>query len=115
MIYKYYEDEDFAEQSMATSPGPLSLMPTKGLGYTKGAQPISGQQPRRPADSGRRTANAAGQTDDYREGVNAFLENANRYSREISISSHPPACFRSRFSTVLFSGTLFTANPQVTP
>lgn len=74
MIYKYYEDEDFAEQSMALA-RTLSLMPTKGLGYTKRAL-------NRSADNsleGQLTVEdelqtAAGQTDDYREGVNAFLE-----------------------------------------
>ncbi|MCB0588070.1 MAG: enoyl-CoA hydratase/isomerase family protein, partial [Phaeodactylibacter sp.] len=74
MIYDYFHDEEFAEKSMEIARR-LSLMPTKGLGYTKRALNHSFDN-----DLERQLAiedqlqSAAGQTEDYKEGVNAFLE-----------------------------------------
>ncbi len=74
MIYAFYDDEDFEEKSMAIA-RTLSLMPTKGLGYTKQALNQSmenGLEGQLALEDQLQTA--AGQTEDYREGVNAFLE-----------------------------------------
>ncbi|MCB0561785.1 MAG: enoyl-CoA hydratase/isomerase family protein [Lewinellaceae bacterium] len=74
MIYHCFPDEGFAEKSMEIARR-LSLMPTRGLGYTKRAlnQSLANNL------EGQLTVedelqSAAGQTEDYKEGVNAFLE-----------------------------------------
>lgn len=74
MIYKIFADAEFAEASWKLAET-LSQMPTKGLGYTKRALNQSLN-----SDLGRQLAiedelqSAAGQTKDYEEGVQAFLE-----------------------------------------
>ncbi|MCO6478472.1 MAG: enoyl-CoA hydratase/isomerase family protein, partial [Phaeodactylibacter sp.] len=68
MIYAYYDDEHFEEKSMAIA-RTLSLMPTKGLGYTKQAlnQSMENGLERQLALEDQ-LQTAAGQTEDYREG-----------------------------------------------
>ncbi len=74
MIYEFYKDEEFAERSWELARR-LSLMPTKGLGYTKRAlnRSFSNELERQLAVEDE-LQSAAGRTEDYREGVNAFLE-----------------------------------------
>lgn len=74
MIYKYFSDETFEEESvkLATT---LASMPTKGLAYTKKALLWScshtlTEQLMNEDKLQQRAAN----TSDYKEGVNAFLE-----------------------------------------
>ena len=74
MIYKVVPDEDFAEKSLEIARR-LSLMPTKGLGYTKRALNHSfDNELREQLAIEDQLQSAAGQTEDYQEGVNAFLE-----------------------------------------
>lgn len=74
MIYEALPDEGFGEKSMEVARR-LSLMPTKGLGYTKRAlnHSLSNSLERQLAVEDE-LQSAAGQTEDYKEGVNAFLE-----------------------------------------
>jgi 2-(1,2-epoxy-1,2-dihydrophenyl)acetyl-CoA isomerase len=74
MIYKAVADADFAAtvEQLSTK---LAAMPTYGLGLTKRALNLSlsnelGQQ----LDVEEELQNKAGQSHDYKEGVNAFLE-----------------------------------------
>jgi 2-(1,2-epoxy-1,2-dihydrophenyl)acetyl-CoA isomerase len=74
MIYKAVLDEEFAStvEHITTK---LAAMPTYGLGLTKRALNLSlsnelGQQ----LDVEEELQNKAGQSHDYKEGVNAFLE-----------------------------------------
>ena len=74
MIYKVLPDENFEQQSFDLALR-LSRMPTRGLGLTKRAIRMSFRN-----DIDKQLAiecelqTAAGQTHDYTEGVNAFLE-----------------------------------------
>lgn len=74
MIYDFFPDEDFEEKSLEIARR-LSFMPTKGLGYTKRAlnQSLDNGLERQLAIEDQ-LQSAAGQTYDYEEGVNAFLE-----------------------------------------
>jgi 2-(1,2-epoxy-1,2-dihydrophenyl)acetyl-CoA isomerase len=77
MIYKIFPDEIFAEESFKIA-NTLSLMPTKGLAFTKQAlnESLSNsfEQQLKTED---RLQFAAAQTHDYGEGVKAFLEKRN--------------------------------------
>lgn len=74
MIYRYFSDEAFAAESwkIATT---LSQMPTIGLGLTKRAlnYSLDNDLERQLAVEDQLQSNA-GQTEDYAEGVQAFLE-----------------------------------------
>ena len=73
MIYKTFSVEEFPAESWKIVET-LSKMPTKGLGYTKRALNQSftnNLQEQLALEDHLQTA--AGNTDDYREGVNAFL------------------------------------------
>jgi len=74
MIYKVFSDEEFAEASMKIA-SKLAKMPTKGLGLTKRLlnQTFSNNLSEQLEQEGIEQT-AAGQTYDYKEGVNAFLE-----------------------------------------
>ncbi len=74
MIYQYFPDELFAEESMKIAVK-LSKMPTKGLGLTKRAfnlSLISDLETQLKTEHELQTI--AGKTYDYNEGVSAFLE-----------------------------------------
>ncbi len=74
MIYKVLPAESFAEDSMAIALK-LAQMPTKGLGYTKRALNESlSNDLERQLFLEIELQDEAGQTSDYQEGVNAFLE-----------------------------------------
>lgn len=74
MIYKYFPDETFAEESWKLVVK-LSKMPTKGLGMTKRALNLSlNNDIEAQAKVEKELQAAAGLTADYSEGVNAFLE-----------------------------------------
>ena len=74
MIYNYFPNEEFEEESwkIATT---LSQMPTVGLGLTKRAlnYSLNNDLERQLAIEDQLQSNA-GQTEDYAEGVQAFLE-----------------------------------------
>src|SRR5690606_809910 len=74
MIYKSVEDENFETEVYAFAEK-LAKMPTKGLGLTKRAlnHSISNNLTEQLAVEGE-LQTLAGQTYDYNEGVNAFLE-----------------------------------------
>ncbi|MDX1940730.1 MAG: enoyl-CoA hydratase-related protein [Saprospiraceae bacterium] len=74
MIYKVFPDEAFLDESWKIA-ATLSQMPTKGLGYTKRAlnQSLSNNLNQQLAIEDE-LQSAAGQTKDYKEGVQAFLE-----------------------------------------
>ncbi len=74
MIYKYFSEEDFSEASLAMA-RKLSNMPTKGLGLTKKAFNTglcNSFEDQLGVEAEYQIA--AGQTYDYKEGVQAFLE-----------------------------------------
>lgn len=74
MIYKSFSDESFAEKSLAIAKK-LAKMPTKGLGLTKKALNLSMNNTlteQLALEDELQTI--AGQSYDYNEGVNAFLE-----------------------------------------
>ncbi|MBD3637630.1 MAG: enoyl-CoA hydratase/isomerase family protein [Crocinitomicaceae bacterium] len=74
MIYKWFPDDQFTEESMAIAKR-LAKMPTKGLGLTKRAlnlTMISDLSTQLKVEEELQTM--AGQTYDYNEGVAAFLE-----------------------------------------
>lgn len=74
MIWKTFPDESFAEESLKLAET-LAQMPTKGLGLTKRALNRAFSQDFAAQLSVEdELQSAAGQTDDYREGVAAFLE-----------------------------------------
>jgi 2-(1,2-epoxy-1,2-dihydrophenyl)acetyl-CoA isomerase len=74
MIYKAFPDEHFAEESMKIAVT-LSQMPTKGLAYTKRALNQSFSNSLEEQLQAEDTLQfAAANTQDYREGINAFLE-----------------------------------------
>lgn len=74
MIYKVFSDETFSENAMNIAKF-LAQMPTKGLAYTKHLLNVSGgndlEQQLQQEDIYQQKA---GQTEDYKEGVKAFLE-----------------------------------------
>ena len=74
MIYKVFPNEEFAEDSMRIA-AKLAKMPTKGLGLTKRLlnQTFSNNLSQQLEQEGIEQT-TAGQTYDYKEGVNAFLE-----------------------------------------
>lgn len=74
MIYKVFADEEFTTESWKIAEA-LSKMPTKGLGYTKRAlnQSFTNDLNRQLMLEDE-LQTKAGNTEDYREGVNAFLE-----------------------------------------
>lgn len=74
MIYKVFPAETFMEEAMKIATK-LSKMPTKGLGYTKRAlnQAMSNSLEEQLALETKLQIQA-GATEDYAEGVNAFLE-----------------------------------------
>lgn len=74
MIYKYFPDETFAAESLKIAET-LAQMPTKGLGYTKKLLNLSFSQTlAEQLLSERDYQILAGETYDYKEGVQAFLE-----------------------------------------
>ncbi len=74
MIYKMFPDEQFEQESKAIAQK-LASMPTKGLGLTKRAlnRSLSNDLEKQLAIEDQ-LQTAASQTEDYEEGVNAFLE-----------------------------------------
>jgi len=74
MIYKYFPDESFATETKQIS-SYLAAMPTKGLAFTKEVLSLSFnnslEQQLQTEDTYQQKA---AQTQDYKEGVNAFLE-----------------------------------------
>ncbi len=74
MIYDYFSSEEFEEKSMGLAKK-LASMPTKGLGLTKRAlnQSLPNTLGEQLALEGE-LQTTAGQTEDYQEGVNSFLE-----------------------------------------
>jgi 2-(1,2-epoxy-1,2-dihydrophenyl)acetyl-CoA isomerase len=74
MIYKVLPDENFSENAIAFAKT-LARMPTKGLGLTKRALNASLHNDlMKQLDLEDELQTAAGNTHDYREGVQAFLE-----------------------------------------
>ena len=74
MIYKVCEDSELQQVSMNCA-STLAKMPTKGLGYTKRALNLSlFNNLDDQLDVEENLQTKAGQTTDYREGVNAFLQ-----------------------------------------
>ena len=74
MIYKALNDEDFDETVM-TFVEKLSKMPTRALGLTKKAVNSSyNNTMQQQLDLEENLQNEAGQTDDFSEGVQAFLD-----------------------------------------
>ncbi len=74
MIYKSIADDEFQEKSLAIA-SKLAVMPTRGLGLTKKAlnQSFANDLNSQLALEDE-LQTAAGKTEDYAEGVNAFLE-----------------------------------------
>ncbi len=74
MIYKAVNDEEFDETVM-TFAEKLSQMPTRALGLTKKAVNLSfNNSMQQQLDLEENLQNEAGQTDDFNEGVQAFLD-----------------------------------------
>ena len=74
MIYKVFENESFLEESMKLATK-LSKMPTQGLGLTKRALNASlTNNLEEQLKLEEQLQTMAGQTYDYQEGVNSFLE-----------------------------------------
>ncbi|UTW61406.1 2-(1,2-epoxy-1,2-dihydrophenyl)acetyl-CoA isomerase [bacterium SCSIO 12741] len=74
MIYRSIPDEEFEAEIMKLG-ARLAKMPTRGLALTKKALQLSQEQDlAAQLDSERDLQTEAGQTHDYSEGVNAFLE-----------------------------------------
>lgn len=74
MIYKYFPDVDFAQSSFALAET-LAMMPTKGLAFTKqalNASLINNIEEQLHRED--KLQYKAAHTEDYAEGVNAFLE-----------------------------------------
>jgi len=74
MIYKYFEEDNFDEE-VEKIVGKLASMPTKGLGLTKRAlnQSLTNDLHTQLGIEEHLQA-AAGNTEDYREGVQSFIE-----------------------------------------
>jgi len=74
MIYKFFPDETFEENALSIAKY-LSQMPTKGLAYTKrvlnSSMTASFEEQLRQEDIFQMKA---AQTEDYKEGVKAFME-----------------------------------------
>jgi 2-(1,2-epoxy-1,2-dihydrophenyl)acetyl-CoA isomerase len=74
MIYKVYTDDQFAEESMKLATT-LAAMPTKGLAYAKQALNLSlSQNLEQQLQTEDELQQLAGSTEDFKEGVDAFLE-----------------------------------------
>lgn len=74
MIYKAIEDVDF-ESEIDKMTAKLASMPTRGIGLTKRALNSSAANTlKQQLDLEDALQTTAGQTEDYQEGVNAFLE-----------------------------------------
>jgi Enoyl-CoA hydratase/carnithine racemase len=74
MIYKYFEDISFAEKAFAIA-RTLAQMPTTGLAYTKKAlQSSFTNTMHEQLMNEDKLQQKAAQTDDYKEGVRAFLK-----------------------------------------
>lgn len=74
MIYNFFPDDEFEQASYALAEQ-LAQMPTTGLGLTKRALNYAlSNDLDRQLDIEDQLQSAAGQTEDYAEGVNAFLE-----------------------------------------
>ncbi len=74
MIYKYFSDATYADEVQKIV-AQLANMPTKALGYTKRLLHISQtSQLNEQLDAEGSWQHLSGQTDDYTEGINAFLE-----------------------------------------
>lgn len=74
MIYKVFPDETFSEQAFSIA-SQLATMPTKGLAYTK--QLLNMSMTNHFEDQLQQEnlfQQRAAETDDYNEGINAFLE-----------------------------------------
>ena len=74
LIYKSINDEDF-DQTVMTFAEKLSKMPTRALGLTKKAVDSSYNNTlQQQLDLEEKLQNEAGQTNDFNEGVQAFLD-----------------------------------------
>jgi 2-(1,2-epoxy-1,2-dihydrophenyl)acetyl-CoA isomerase len=74
MIYKYFPDDTFQKELQKTAEQ-LAQMPTKALGFTKRLLHISQtSQLNEQLDAEGSWQHLSGQTADYTEGINAFLE-----------------------------------------
>ncbi len=74
MIYKVYSDEKFEEKSWNLAKK-LSEMPTKGLALTKKLLNASNNNNlEKQLEMEKKSQKIAAETEDYKEGVNAFLE-----------------------------------------
>lgn len=74
MIYKYFSDETFAEESWKLAVK-LSKMPTKGIGFTKRALNLSlNATLEEQLETEKELQAAANDTEDCKAGVTAFLE-----------------------------------------
>lgn len=74
MIYKWFADKEFAQQSWAIAER-LGSLPTKGLGYTKTALRWSDSHTfKEQLENEDKLQQRAAQTGDFKEGVAAFLE-----------------------------------------
>ncbi len=74
MIYKVFPDEVLMDESMKIA-RTLSEMPTRGLALTKHALNMSsGNDLRQQLDLEEKLQTEAGATEDYKEGVDAFLQ-----------------------------------------
>jgi 2-(1,2-epoxy-1,2-dihydrophenyl)acetyl-CoA isomerase len=74
MIYKVLDDEDFATQSLHVAQT-LATMPTRGLWYTKQALSFSFSHTwREQLENEDKLQQRAAGTEDFKEGVQAFLE-----------------------------------------
>ena len=74
MIYKVFEEESFEEEAMKLAEN-LAAMPTRGLGLTKKAVNLglfNSLEDQLDLEESLQTE--AGETDDFTEGVNAFIQ-----------------------------------------
>jgi 2-(1,2-epoxy-1,2-dihydrophenyl)acetyl-CoA isomerase len=74
MIYKYFDDDVFVQESQALA-ATLAQMPTRGLWYTKQALSFSFSHTwREQLENEDKLQQRAADTEDFKEGVQAFLE-----------------------------------------
>ncbi|MDP4636543.1 MAG: enoyl-CoA hydratase-related protein [Crocinitomicaceae bacterium] len=74
MIYKVYEEEQFEEEALKLAEN-LASMPTRGLGLTKKAVNLGlFNSLEDQLDLEEQLQTEAGETDDFTEGVNAFIQ-----------------------------------------
>jgi 2-(1,2-epoxy-1,2-dihydrophenyl)acetyl-CoA isomerase len=74
MVYKFFSDEEFKEASLNIAKK-LATMPTMGLAFTKKAlQQSFTNTLQEQLQTEDKLQQAAGATDDFKEGVNAFIE-----------------------------------------